>query len=262
MKSILITLILFVQLSYSQSDYFNGKYTFCTMPDDKEVKENFKLGIDCINSNLYLGGANRLFLDIIKKDSTFCDAYFFAAYTYNLYKMDEAALTYYYLADSLSNNKSIIFKQNLASTAVKMGRLKLARKKYEEIKQYFPESPEGFYGVAATSIFLGDSEIGLENIREAFVKYRKSGIVPGEEVFLTQGIILTRNKRFLESVNAFEKLNGSITKNDDYRSHYAYSLMRLGKETSDEKMIKLAKKIFEKIENKENLSEVMLAEFN
>jgi tetratricopeptide (TPR) repeat protein len=261
MKNITFFFIFFIQLTYSQSDYFNGNYTFCTIPNDKVSKDNFQLGIDCIKANQYIGGANRLFLDLIKKDSTFCDAYFFAGYTYRLSNMDKPALAYYILADSISNNKSLIFKQNVAFMASKMGAFKFARKKYNQIKKYFPESPEGYYGVASTSIFIGDSDIGLENLNIAIEKYNEKGISLGDEIYLTQGILLTQNEKYKESIEAFEKLSGKITKNDDFRINYAYSLIKNGRAIGDENLIKKAKKIYEKIEDKTNLSEKMLSEF-
>lgn len=260
MKNILL-FFLFIQLSFAQSDYFNGNYTICPIPDDKESQDNYKLGLDCIKANRYIGGANQLFLDLIKKDSTFCDAYFFAGYTYRISNMDKAALTYYYMADSLSNNKSIIYKQNLAFMASKMGAFKLARKKYNEMKEFFPENPEGYYGIASTSIFLGDTEVGLENLDNAITKYLQRGIPIGDEIYLVQGILLTRNEKYFESIEAFEKLSGKITKNDDYRANYALSLIKKGKANNDEKLISKAKKIFDKIEDKSNLSEIILSEF-
>lgn len=261
MKNIIILFLLFPQLNYSQSEYFNGNYTTCPIPNGKDSKDNYQLGIDCIKANQFIGGANRLFLDLIKKDSTFCDAYFFAGYTYRLSNMDKAALTYYYYADSLSNNKSLIFKQNLAFMASKMGSFKLARKKYNEMKDFFPESPEGFYGIASTSIFIGDTQNGLENLKIAIKKYSESGVPIGDEIYLTQGILLTRDEKYIESIEVLEKLSGRITKNDEFRMHYAYSLIKSGKVNSDEKLIKKARKIYEKIEDKKNLSEMMLSEF-
>jgi hypothetical protein len=56
-------------------------------------------------------------------------------------------------------------------------------------------------------------------------------------------------------------LNGKITKNDEYRINYAFSLIKIGKLQNDDKLIKKAKKVFEKIEEKKNLSEMMLNEF-
>ncbi|TGD59808.1 tetratricopeptide repeat protein [Flavobacterium humi] len=261
MKYITVLFLLFVQLGHAQVDYFNGNYTICPIPNDNKSKESFKLGIDCIKANLFIGGANKLFLDLIKKDSTFCDAYFFAGYTYRLSNMDKEALAYYYIADSLSNNKTLIFKQNVAFMASKRGSFKLARKKYNEMKQFFPESPEGFYGIASTSIYIGDTENGLKNLNIAIEKYKESGIKLSEEIYLIKGILLTRNEKYTESIEAFERLGGKITKNDEYRTNYAFSLIKVGKANNDEKLIQKAKKIYEKIEDKTTLSEVMLSEF-
>jgi tetratricopeptide (TPR) repeat protein len=261
MKKLLLLTFLFSQILFSQSDYFNGNYTVCPIPQDQESKDNYKLGIDCIKANLYLGGANKLFLNLIKKDSTFCDAYFFAGYTFRLSKMYKEALTFYYIADSLSNNKSIIFKQNLAYMATQLGAVKLARKKFDEMKQYFPKSPEGYYGIASTSIFIGDIDNGLENIKIAMQKYIENGISLGDEIYFTQAILLTRNKKYYESVEIFDRLRGDITRNDEFRIDYAYSLLQVAKDSKDEKLMKKAKKMFDKIEDKSNLTEAVIAEF-
>lgn len=261
MKNLCLIIVLVTQLSFAQADYFNGDYTFCPLPDDKESKDNYKLGLDCVKANLYIGGANRLFLDLIKKDSTFCDAYYWAGYTYRLSKMNKAALTYYYVADSLSNNKSLLFKQNLAFMASIEGSFTLTRKKYDEIKQYFPKSPEGYYGIASTSLIIGDSENGLENLNLAMMAYNQMGRELGEELYWVQGIILTRVEKYDESILVFEKLSGSITKNDEYNFHYALSLMKEGKLNNNEKQIKKAKKLYEKVKDKSNLTEMVTSEF-
>ena len=50
----------------AQTDYFLGKRTYCNMPDAKS-KELFDLGIECIHKNLYIGTANQIFRDLIKR---------------------------------------------------------------------------------------------------------------------------------------------------------------------------------------------------
>lgn len=261
MKKYLLLFLLFTQFTFSQSDYFNAAYTICPIPDDKESKDNYKLGLDCVKANLYIGGANKLFLDLIKKDSTFCDAYYWAGYTYRLSNMNKAALTYYYMADSLSNNKSLLFKQNLAFMASMEGAIILARKKYDEMKLYFPKSPEGYYGIASTALIIGDCENGLENLNQAMMAYNQMGKELGEELYWIQGILLSRVDKFEESIVAFEKLSGPITKNDEYRIHYALSLIKEGKSNNDEKQIKKARKLYEKINDKSVLTEMVTTEF-
>lgn len=152
---------------YAQSDYFEGNRTYCSLPDNERAKTLFPLGIKCINLNVRLGSAFQCFTELIEMDSSFCDAYFWAAYTLRLSNKNEEALTYYYLADSFSQNKAIEFKQNLAYLSMQLGADSLARKKYEEMKEYFPNSPEGFYGIALTSTIIGDVEYGLKNINIA-----------------------------------------------------------------------------------------------
>ena len=80
-------------------------------------------------------------------------------------------------------------------------------------------------------------------------------------MYFTQGILLTKDEKYRESIEAFEKMSGKITKNDEYRMNYAFSLIKIGKSDNDEKLIKKAKKVFEKIEDKSNLSEIMRNEF-
>lgn len=48
----------------------------------------------------------------------------------------------------------------------------LPRKKYNEIKQYFPENPEGYYGLALTSAMLEDTKSDLENLDISVQKYK------------------------------------------------------------------------------------------
>ncbi len=261
MKKYVILFILFSQFCFSQNDYFNAAFTVCNIPDDKEIKDKYKLGLDCIKANKYIGGANRIFLDILKKDSTFCDAYYLAGYTYRLSNMNEEAFTYYYIADSLSNNKSLMFKQDLAFMASKLKYYKLARKKYEEIKQFFPKSIEGYYGIASTSLILGDSAHGLENLNLALLVYNQQGLELVQELHMIHGILLTLNEKYDESIVAFEKLSWPLITNDAVRTHYALSLIKEGKHNNNEKQIKKAKKIFEKIKDKTVLSEIVTSEF-
>ena len=92
-------------------------------------------------------------------------------------------------------------------------------------------------------------------------KYLENGISLGDEIYFTQAILLTRNKKYYESVEIFDRLRGDITRNDEFRMDYAYSLLQVAKESKDEKLMKKAKKMFDKIEDKSNLTEAVIAEF-
>lgn len=254
-KTALITICLFVFTSlFSQqnySDYFEGKRTYCSKPSDKRSLEIFDLGIKCIHQNVYLGSASQIFHDLIKTDSTFCDAYFWAGYTLKLSNDNIAAASYYYIADSLAQNKSIEFKQNLATTCMQIGATDLARKKYKEITEYFPSSPEGYYGIALTSTIIGDIDFGLENINIAEKKYSTEN----KDTQYLKAILLTLNGRYWDSLKYFEESKKKYSKEDYFNGHYTLSLYEVGKSNNDENMLKLAKKHYKKVKDKDKLSE-------
>jgi tetratricopeptide (TPR) repeat protein len=251
-RFLIIALILSLQTNvFAQTDYFLGKRTYCEMPTDSETKKLFKLGIDCINLNLRIGAANRIFQDLIKKDKTFCDAYFFAGYTFRLSNMNKEAVVMYYIADSLSQNKSIEFKQNLAFTSIMVGKVDLARKKFKEITTFFPENPEGYYGIALTSTIIGDFDNGLENINIAEKKYTGEN----KDAQFLKAILLTLNKKHLESLQYYGKVQSNFSKDDNFNGNYALSLYEVGIATNDEKMLKKAKKHYGKVKDKSELAE-------
>ena len=90
-----------------------------------EAKKFFDIGIETLhlNSTLnkkFLIKTRDVFLRAYEIDSTFCDAIFFAGYTSKLIAEDRKfPLACYYIADSLSSNKSTEFKVNLAAEGLK-----------------------------------------------------------------------------------------------------------------------------------------------
>jgi len=258
MKNLFLFLITFTFSNlYSQTDYFEGKRNYCELSENERIKEIFPLGIKCVQNRQYLGSAIEIFTDVIKIDATFCDAYFWAGYAFRLSNMNKEAVAMYYIADSLAQNKSIEFKQNLASTSMIIGADSLARRKFEEIKEYFPNSPEGFYGVALTSTKIGDVIYGLENINIAENKYNE----PNEDAQLLKAILLTLNEKYSESISYYEKIENKFSKLDHFNGNYALSLYEIGSENKDEKSIKLAKKYYNKVRKKEELTEYIRSKF-
>lgn len=255
--TLLIILTFTVVDLYSQTDYFQGKRTYCEFPKNERIKEIFPLGIKCIQNNLYLGTALEIFIDVIKIDPTFCDAYFWAGYTLRLHNMNKEAVAMYYIADSLAQNKSIEFKQNLAHASILIGDDSLARKKFEEIKEYFPQSPEGFYGVALTSTIIGDVDYGLENVNIAEKKYDHSNA----DTQLLKAILLTLNERYSESIPYYEKIRNKFKKLDHFNGNYALSLYEIGMKNNDEKTLKLARKYYNRVSNKDELTKYMRSKF-
>ena len=260
MKTRFLIVILIFSLNtslFGQSDYFLGKWTYCEMPSDSKTKELFNLGMDCIKQNYAIGATNNIFQDLIKKDKTFCDAYFFAGYTFRLSNMNKEAVVMYYMADSLSQNKSIEFKQNLATTSMLVGKIDLSRKKFKEITTFFPESPEGYYGIALTSTVIGDIDYGLENINIAEKKYATEN----KDVYFLKAVLLTLNNKHKEAIYYYEKVKSKFSKDDNFNGNYALSLYEVGFIANDEQMLKRATKHYEKVKDKSALTEYAKSKF-
>ncbi|MEP7094987.1 MAG: hypothetical protein ABI793_13090, partial [Flavobacterium sp.] len=183
----------------------------------------------------------------------FCDAYFFAGYSLRIQNKIKDALVYYYMADSLANNKSLEFKVNLASTALLVGADTLSRNKYKEIIKYFPESTEGYYGYALTSPIIGDVDKGLENINIVIEKSQISNKNINDEVYFLKGVLLALNKKYEEGIEYLEKSSSTYKKDENFRIHYALCLLKVSELKKDEKMKQKALKFYDKIEHKEQI---------
>lgn len=263
MKQILMIFMILLSFKnlYSQqtqTDYFLGKRTYCKKPTDERSVKIYDLGLKCIRENLYIGAASKIFIELIEKDNNFCDAIFLAGYTFRLSNMEKEAVPLYYLADSLAQNRSIEFKQNLATVSLRIGNVKLSRQKFEEMTKYFPESPEGFYGIGLTSLFIEDYANGLNNINIAEKKYN----LPNKDCQSLKAVLLTMNEKYEDAIPYFEKVESSFKKDDTFIGCYALSLKQIGIKNSDEKMIKKSKKYYEKVQNKNGLPEIVKKAFN
>lgn len=264
-KFLPILFTILFNLSYSQSitwspEYFSGNKRYCEMNSEKNL-ELWKLGFQALQNKKFYKYSSAAFLKIIKTDTTNCDAYFMAGYTFRIRDMLKESLVYYYMADSLAQNKAIEFKQNLATTCLLVGNVEMARKKYSEIVKYFPENPEGYYGIALTSTIIGDVEFGLENMNKAVSIYSGGNKKIKEDSNLLLGILLSRNKKFSEALPYFEECYSNYKKDDEFNTHYSYSLLKVAEITKDEKMKQKALKIFEKIKNKDAIQEEIKNEF-
>jgi tetratricopeptide (TPR) repeat protein len=267
MKNIfLFTLIFTLGTAFAQ-DYFKGKNLICES-ENAEAMRLFNGGIKVLHLNQsldkkYLEKTADIFFRAYKADTTFCDAAFFTGYTMRLMN-DKNALVFYYLADTLSQNKSALFKLNLAAEAMRFENeagIKIARKKYLETIQYFPENPEGYYGFALTSIMINDTDKGLENINTAIQKYQiTEGTVKIDAYFL-KAVLLAVNKQYNEALGYFEKSRSSFKKEINYNIYYSLSLLKVSEANNDNEMKKQAKKVFEKIKDKsmipENAKEIL-----
>src|SRR5690606_34838688 len=181
--------ILLANFSFSQ-DYFKGEKTYCEI-NDAEVKWLYDLGLLSFMVPDKIDITTQIFRELILRDNSLCDAYFFCGYALRLQNKFEDAFAFMRAADSIANHRSIEFKINLAAVCVQMGQMEYARKKYLEVSKYFPRSPEGYYGIALTSTFKGDYANGVANINIAMEKYRTRKSKIGDEVYFLKAILLT-----------------------------------------------------------------------
>tara|TARA_R110002050_G_scaffold171581_2_gene303650 strand:+ start:921 stop:1724 length:804 start_codon:yes stop_codon:yes gene_type:complete len=256
MKRILIFIIFISTFSNISSqaiysDYLAGNRTYCPKPTDERSLKIYNLGIECVQRNQRLDAAFAFFAEMIEKDNSFCDAYFWAGYTLRLSNKNKEAVIFFDAADSLAQNKSIEFKQNLATTCMILGLDKYAREKYEELVKYFPYSPEGYYGIALTSTTIGDVEYGLENLNIAETKYKTLN----EDVQFLKAILLTLNGKHQESLRYYDSSSTKFARNDNFKSHYAFSLYQVGLLNNKKKLLKTAREYYSNVVYKNQVRE-------
>ncbi len=247
-KLVIIFILLFSIKGFSQDSYFLGKTNYCT-PQNANSKKSFETAFLALNYPKYYGGITNLLLKVASEDSKYCDAYFMAGYFLRLQDMHKEALAAYYIADSLAQNKAPIFKQNLAIQFMRFGKVDEARKKYEEMVKYFPENPEGYYGIGNTSIVIGDYEEGLKNLKRAEDLYKVSGKVKDDVVYM-YGMLYTLKENYETALPYLEDAYSTYKKDDGYLSLYALALIKVGKNKNDGKLIKKARNTYDKIKDK------------
>ncbi len=262
----MITNISFTQeLPGYNPDYFFGNYTHCRT-ENSEARKLFDDGIKILHLNhklerRYLLLNAEVFAKAVLKDTTFCDAYFFAGYTLNLAHQYREAFAFHKVADSLAPKPIFLYKQNLAAVCLKVGLEKEAKKCYQEIVTYFPENPEGYYGLALSSTIFGDVDNGLINIEKAYRLYEMYMPKKKDDVQLLYGILLVLNNKFPESLVHFEKCNSKYKKLDDFNYHYSYGLLKTAQANNDEKMKKKAQKTFKKVKDQSIVNPEIASEF-
>ncbi|WP_131725509.1 MULTISPECIES: hypothetical protein [unclassified Chryseobacterium] len=259
-KLIMILMLISSMKSFAQDSYFLGKTNYCT-PEKEDSKKKFDAAILALNSPKYYNGVTQMLLKAVKEDPTYCDAHFLAGYYFRLQDMQKEATVLYYIADSLSQNKAPIFKQNLAIQFMRLGQVERAREKYEEMIRYFPENPEGYYGKANTSVVIGDYEAGITNLKKAEQLYRGSMKDDGKYMY---GILYALNEKYKDGLLYLEDVYSSYKNDDNYVALYALSQIKVGKSNNDEKLIKKARKNYDKIKGKpvtEDVIKKLQAEF-
>lgn len=249
MKKLLIIFILVLSIKgFSQDNYFLGKTNYCT-PEKSESKKKFDAAITGLNFTPYYGAITNLLFKAIEEDKKYCDAYFLAGYYLRLQDMHKEALALYYIADSLAQNKAPIFKQNLAIQFMRFGQVDKARKKYEEMIKYFPANPEGYYGIANTAVVLGDYDLGIKNLKDAEDLYKYTGGIKDDGKYM-YGMLYSLKENYEEALPYLDEVYSTYKKDDNYLAMYTLVQIKVGKSKNDEKLIKKAKKNYEKVKDK------------
>ncbi|PKF75814.1 tetratricopeptide repeat protein [Chryseobacterium sp. PMSZPI] len=263
MKKLVIIFILILSAKGFSQSYFSGKINYCT-PQKEDSKKKFDVVIKALQFPKLYERATRGMVHVAAQDSTYCDAYFMAGYLFRLQEKYEEALAYYYVADSLAQNRSPEFKQNLAIEMMRIERADLAREKFQEMVKYFPTNPEGYYGIANTAIVLNDFDNGLSNLKKAEKLYESSGEVKVDVKYM-YGMLNCLKENYEEALPYFDEVYSTYKKDKGYLSLYALTLIKVGKAKNDEKLIKKAWKTYEKIKDiqgPEDLSEKIKKEFS
>ncbi|MGG5578642.1 hypothetical protein ACPDHL_15070 [Myroides sp. C15-4] len=232
--------------------------------DNKEIITLYETGFSALQKTTYYNTAGRIFFQIIQQDKTLCDAYYYTGVALTKQDKDDAAYTYLYYADSLATQPQMPFKIALAESALRVGNVGLARKKYQEIKQYFPDRPEGYYGLSLTATSIGDLVEGLVNTDRTLAKYKSTGgltLEREQEIYLIKAILLRMNTQYDKAIEFFEKSKAHFGTTSDYLANYALTTYELYKQTQEEKWKIESQQALEQIQNKEILKADFLQQF-
>ncbi len=264
--AIAIYLFSYVNL-YSQniaeSELFD-EYNLECKTSNNEILEQYKIGYKLLNNPEYVNTAGKVFFNIIKEDKSLCDAYFLTGVSLTKQGKDKAAFLYYYFADSLAVKPNVLFKGELAEASLRISNIDLSRKIYEDIIQYFPESPIGYFGIGLTGTSIGDFDNAFDNIEIAEKKYIKEGNYTESkknEIWLIKGILLTKQNKYAQAIAYFEKCEVMFGQLDDYNAHFAIASYHLYEETKNKEWKDKSLKAFKSIKNQNILEDEFIKKY-
>ncbi|WP_413513939.1 tetratricopeptide repeat protein [Myroides odoratus] len=238
--------------------------TLACPTESKEIIDLYETGFSALEKTAYSNTAGRIFFQIIQLDKRLCDAYYYTGLALIKQDKDEAAYSYLYYADSLVTQPNLGFKTALAESALRLGNVGLARKKYEEVKEYFPNSPEGYYGLSLTATSLGDVVEGLVNTDRTLAKYKKSGGLTKDreqEIYLIKAILLRMNTQYEKALEFFERSKESFGTTTDYLANYALTTYELYLSTKEEKWKKESQQALQLIQDTAGVKEEFFKQF-
>ena len=233
--------------------------------DNQEINTLYDMGFSALEKPEYYNTAGRIFFQIIQLDKSLCDAYYYTGVSLTKQDKDDAAYTYLYYADSLATQPTLSFKIALAESALRIGNVGLARKKYEEIKSDFPNSPEGYYGLSLTATSIGDLVEGLVNTDRTLLKYKNAGgLTPTreQEIYLIKAILLRMNTQYDKAIEYFEKSKEHFGATTDYLANYALTAYELYKQTKEDQWKQKSQQALLQIQDKTTLKDDFFQQFS
>lgn len=248
--------------SKKQPDYTSDNLVCKT--EDNEILALYEKGMMALENPEYSNIAGKIFFNIIKKNEKLCDAYFYTGKALTKQGKDRAAYTYLYYADSIAAQPVFEFKIGLAEAALRIDNVGLARKKYEEAKQYFPNNPEGYYGISLTATSIGDVVEGLVNTDLVLMRYKDYGEltkVREQEIYLIRAILLLMNTQYEESLECFEKSKEHYGSTTDYLINYALVCYEMYLKTKEQKWKEKSQNALLEIQDKTIIKEDFLERF-
>lgn len=238
--------------------YRIDNYVFECPFANEEIQELYQTGIKALNKQEHINIAGKIFFQIIQKDNTLCDAYYFTGVALTKQNKHKAALSYYYYADSLAVKSNAEFKEELAEAALRVNNVGLARKKYEELTKDFPEDPDGYYGIGLTATSMGDFDNGLAHLNIAEEKYKAEQSWTEKrinEVWLMKAILYTMNEEYKKAMPYFEQCQTAFGTIDDYLANYALAAYHLYLQTKEPLWKQKCQQTLEQLKGNEKLKQ-------
>jgi len=270
MKKIVLLLLLFSCIPVNSQEigefenYFEGRFNYCETTDSVMFKQysyaRLLLSMTPHNDTVRLKKLSDIFFSHYQTDTTFCDAAFFTGYTLRLSKQYKESIVFYYLADSLAQNKSLLFKFTLATAFLEAGAVDFSRKKFEEMVKHFPTSPEGYFGIANTAVILGDYKNGIAAVNDAIRWCNRRKLKEIDEAYLLKGMLYTFDGRYSEG-REFLEMAEAYKEDDLYYIYYSLNLLWDSQAAEDEELKKEAKRYYKKIKHKSNIPAHIKQEF-
>lgn len=253
----------FAQMQNSNK-YDLDRVKFVCQPSSQEIKDLYTTGFAAMKSEGNIDIAGKIFLNILNKDESMCDAHFWIGVCLTEMKKEKNAVMYFYYADSLATKSNLIFKRELAEAGIRVGLLGLADQKYTEIIRDFPNETEGYLGLAVVATSSGNVKDGLSNLVLAESKLDSNAPLffkQQNQIQLMYGILYTLRQEYEKAIEHLEKCKDSYKALDDWNANYAWATYNMYLNTHKIEWRQASEHALSQIKDKDNLKESFLNRF-